>query len=173
MHFSNISCNRKQSKAREIRKYATKECFSFKKVLGKQQVQDNYWDLIPLLCHKKPKKSTTNHSCLPRPRSGLCSYCSLFKQDGVHKILQRSEVPHRIRAFSPVTLTCRLTFNLHFLRSVREVQEIWDTPQKTWMSRGKRRHSLKGILKGNWPHSPWKSQQLILKTKTIKALPKF
>lgn len=128
MHFSNISCNRKQSKAHEIRKYATKECFSFKKVLGKQQVQDNYWDLIPLLCHKKPKKATTNHSCLPRPTSGLCnttcSYCSLFKQNGVYKNLQRSEVPHRIRPFSPITLTCRLTFNLHFLRSVREVQEI-------------------------------------------------
>lgn len=156
MHFSNISCNRKQSKAHEIRKYTTKECFSFKKVLGKQQVQDNYWDLTPLLCHKKPKKATTNSSCLPRPRPVLCnttcSYCSLFKQDGVYKILQKSTIPHRIRAFSPITLTCRLTFNLHLLRSVREVQEIWDIPQKMWMSMA-RRHSLKGILKGNWPHS--------------------
>lgn len=128
MHFSNISCNRKQSKAHEIRKYATKECFSFEKVLGKQQVQDNYWDLIPLLCHKKSKKATTNYSCLPRSRSVLCnttcSYCSLFKQDGAYKILQRNTIPHRIRAFFPITLTCRLTFNLRFLRSVREVQEI-------------------------------------------------
>lgn len=114
MHFSNISCNRKQSKAHGVRKYATKECFSFKKALGKQQVQDNYWDLIPLLCHKKPKKATTNYSCLPRPRSVLCnttcSYWSLFEQDGVYKIPQRTTVPHRIRAFSPITLTCR--FNI-------------------------------------------------------------
>lgn len=152
MHFSNTSCNKKQSKAHEIRKYATKECVSFVKVLGKQQVQDNFWDLIPLLCHKKPKKATTNYSCLPRPKSVpcniTCAYCSLFKQDGVYKILQRSPVPHRIRAFSPITLTCRLTFNLHFLRSAREVQEIRDIPQKMGMGR-ERRHSLKGILNGN------------------------
>lgn len=110
MHFSNILCNRKQSKAQEIKKYSTKECFPFKKVLGKQQVQENYWDLILLLCHKEPRKATTTHSCLPRPWPVLCnatcSNCSLFRQRGLYNILQRNTVPLSIRAFSPVTLTC-------------------------------------------------------------------
>lgn len=56
-----------------MRKYATKECFSSEKVLGKQQVQDNYWDLIPLLCHKKPKKQTI--AAFPDP--GLSSATQL------------------------------------------------------------------------------------------------
>lgn len=126
MHFSNTLCNRKQSKAQEIKKYSTKECFPFKKVLGKQQVQENYWDLIPLLCHEEPKKTTTTHSCLPRPWPVLCnitySYCSLFRQCGLYNILQRRTVPHSITAFSHITLTCRLILNLHFVRSVTGIQ---------------------------------------------------
>jgi len=134
MHFSNILCNRKQSKAQEIKKkqHSTDECFPFKKVLGKQQVQESYWELIVLLCHEEPKRATTTHICLPRPWPALCntacSYCSLFKQHGLYNILQRSTVLHSITAFSHITLTCRLTLSLHFVRSVTGIQDTWDMP---------------------------------------------